>query len=64
MQPCFIVMLIDRRPSGDVVKDNGEADTAHAITAEGLAVQNVSIFLTCFSRATLSSQNIKMLVLM
>lgn len=34
MQPCFIVMLIDRRPSGDVVKDNGEAeDTAHAITA-------------------------------
>lgn len=25
MQPCFIVMLIDRRPSDDVVKDNGEA---------------------------------------
>lgn len=25
VQPCFIVMLIDWRPSGDVAKDNGEA---------------------------------------
>lgn len=35
MQPCFIMMLIDRGPSGDVVKNNGEAKKMHGITAYG-----------------------------
>lgn len=32
MQLRFIVMLIDRGPSSDVVRDNGEAKKMHRIT--------------------------------
>lgn len=36
MPPYFIVRLIDGRPVGDVVKDNGEA--MGTIAAKGLAI--------------------------
>lgn len=44
LQPCFVVTLIDLRPTGDVAKDKGEAKNSTFNYCQGLDFQFLNRF--------------------